>query len=85
MVMVYSGERGSLNGLGDNCAVNVNEFDDFLSLAISTLANVSSKYFKYFSPYFILSSSNAAVIFNNIISNLKDHQPKSTMSDMDGI
>lgn len=40
------------NGDGDgsgsaslNCAVNLNEFDDFMSLPISTPANVSSKEF----------------------------------------
>lgn len=37
-------ENANLNGAA-NCAVNLNEFDDFLSLPISTPANVSSNYF----------------------------------------
>lgn len=41
-----SGDSASLNGVpavDDNCAVNVNDFDDFMSLPISAPANVSSK------------------------------------------
>lgn len=44
-------EGASLNvvpTIGANCAVNINEFDDFMSLPISAAANVSSKMFRLF-------------------------------------
>lgn len=44
-------ESASLNGVptmaAANCAVNLNEFDDFMSLPISATANISSNYFLF--------------------------------------
>lgn len=49
-------ESASLHGvptIAENCAVNINEFDDFMSLPISTPANVSSNYFFFYSDVLV--------------------------------